>query len=91
MNRSILGWMLLSLASTSALAIEVGPSSAQQAETENWLQLQPRGTVASPIKQVSTQTEREASLQRWLNNYNHEIPDFYEQEKGGKISGGNSR
>jgi hypothetical protein len=91
MKGSIAFCLLLALISESAWAIEAGPSSAQQQETENWLQLQPRATAASPIKQVSTQTEREASFQRWLKSYSHEIPEFYEQGAGGKVSSGNSR
>ncbi|MEB0041629.1 MULTISPECIES: DUF3613 domain-containing protein [unclassified Pseudomonas] len=90
MKASVFGGMVMLLLSANASAIEAGPSSAQQQETENWLQLQPQGTAASPIKQVSTQTERDLSFQRWLNNYTHEIPEFYDQEKGGKISGGSN-
>lgn len=91
MKRHAFIFTLLSLMSGSVWSIEAGPSSPQQQETENWLQLQPRATAASPIKQVSTQTEREASFQRWLKNYTHEIPDFYEQSAGGKVSSGSSR
>lgn len=91
MKGSILICMSLSLMSGSVWPIEAGPSSPQQAETENWLQLQPQATAASPIKQVSTQTERDASFQRWLKSYTHELPDFYEQSTGGKVSSGSSR
>ncbi|MGV8918223.1 MAG: DUF3613 domain-containing protein [Pseudomonas sp.] len=74
--------------SGSVLAIDQGPSSAQQQETEVWLQLQPRGTAASNVPQTMTQAERDLSFQRWLKNYTHEIPDFYEQKKGGEVPGG---
>lgn len=76
--------------SGSVWAIEAGPSSAQQQETETWLQLQPRATAASTVPQTSTQAERDLSFQRWLKNYTHDIPDFYEQKKGGNISSGSS-
>jgi hypothetical protein len=71
-----------------AWAIDDGPSSPQQAATERWLQLQPRGVMASPIPHTVTPTERDLSLQRWLNSYQHPIPEYYEQDKGGKMSGG---
>ena len=73
----------------SAWAIDPGPSSAQQKDTEAWLQLQPSGKAASPTPQTATPVERDLSLQRWLNSYSHEIPDFYDQDKGGKMSTGN--
>jgi hypothetical protein len=76
---------LLGLAA-NAWAIDPGPSSKQQQQTEAWLQLQPSAKAASPIPQTATPAERDLSLQRWLNSYSHEIPEFYDQEKGGKIS-----
>lgn len=88
MKRAILwGICVLSL-SGNVWAIDAGPSSAQQQGTEAWLQLQPRGTAASSVPQVSTQAERDLSFQRWLKSYTHDIPDFYEQKKGGSVSGG---
>lgn len=66
-----------------AVAIDPGPSSPQQAETEAWLQMQLRGQVASPIVQTATPAERELSLQRWLDSYKDAIPDFYSQDEGG--------
>ncbi len=87
MKREIIGIALLSLASGIAWAIDPGPSSAQQKETDAWLQLQPSAKAASPIPQTATPAERDLSLQRWLNSYSHEIPDFFDQGKGGKISG----
>jgi hypothetical protein len=29
-------------------------------------------------------------MQRWLDSYQHPIPDFYEQKKGGNVSSGSS-
>jgi hypothetical protein len=80
---------LFSLAS-SAWAIDPGPSSPQQKQTETWLQLQPSGQSATPTPQINTPAERDLSLQRWLNSYSHEIPDFYDQDKGGKVSSGSN-
>jgi len=80
----------LALLPLSALAIEPGPSSPQQAETENWMALQINGPVASPTPQRATPAEREQSLQRWLDSYKHPIPEFFEQDVGGKSPGGGS-
>ncbi|KFE51910.1 DUF3613 domain-containing protein [Pseudomonas syringae] len=85
MKRKVVFIALLSLAA-NAWAIDSGPSSKQQQQTETWLQLQPSAKAASPIPQTATPAERDLSLQRWLNSYSHEIPEFFEQEKGGKIS-----
>lgn len=42
----------------SALAIDAGPASAQQQETEGWLVLQSRNKAASPTPQTATAAER---------------------------------
>ncbi|NBB13247.1 DUF3613 domain-containing protein, partial [Pseudomonas sp. SLFW] len=34
--------------------------------------------------------ERDLTMQRWLNTYQHPIPDFYDQKKGGSVSGSSS-
>ncbi|CAK9889374.1 MULTISPECIES: DUF3613 domain-containing protein [Pseudomonas] len=73
---SCLGLLLLPLA---AQAIEPGPSSPQQQETEAWLLLQSRGQVVSPIPQTAAAIERDLSLQRWLESYKHVIPQFYKE------------
>jgi hypothetical protein len=65
-----------------------GPSSPQQAETEGWLQLQISNKAASQIPQTSTATERELSMQRWLKSYQHEIPQFFDQDQGGTVDSG---
>lgn len=69
-------------------AIEPGPSSPAQAQTEAWLQLQVRGDAASKVVQSETPSEREQSLQRWLETYKHPIPEFYDQATGGKMGAG---
>jgi hypothetical protein len=80
-----LGLLILPLTSH---AIDAGPASAQQQETEGWLQLQARNKVASPKPQTVTSTERELAMQRWLKSYQHEIPQFFDQEQGGKVDSG---
>ncbi|WP_300731140.1 DUF3613 domain-containing protein [Pseudomonas sp.] len=76
--------VLLAVLPLAASAIEPGPSSYNQKETENWLQLQVSGSVRSPVDQVATAPERERSLQRWLDSYSHPVPEFYGQDEGGK-------
>ena len=83
MTFSIRVGMLLALIPLGAVAIEAGPASKSQQETENWLQLQVSGSVQSPIRQTATPAERELSLQRWLDSYKHEIPEYYKQDEGG--------
>ena len=81
----------LALLPLSALAIEPGPSSPQQAETENWMTLQINGRAASATPQRTTPAEREQSLQRWLDSHKHPIPEFFESPSGGSSKGGNSQ
>ena len=69
-------------------AIDPGPASAQQQETEGWLQLQRSNKAASQKPQTSTATERELSMQRWLKSYQHEIPEYFDQYESGKVDGG---
>lgn len=72
----------------SGYAIDAGPASAQQQETEGWLQLQSRNKVASPKVQTVTPTERELTMQRWLKSYEHQIPQFFDQDQGGEVDSG---
>jgi hypothetical protein len=69
-----LGLLALPLA---AHAIDAGPASPQQQETEGWLQLQARNKVASDKPQTASATERE-------------IPQFWDQDAGGKVYNGGS-
>ncbi|VVP31254.1 DUF3613 domain-containing protein [Pseudomonas fluorescens] len=78
---------LLALPLTSQ-AIDAGPASAQQQETEGWLLLQSRNKVASPVVQTQTPTERELAMQRWLKSYLHEIPQYFDQAEGGEVDSG---
>ncbi|SEM89479.1 Protein of unknown function [Pseudomonas sp. ok272] len=84
----ILGCLGLLSLPLSAMAIDAGPSSAQQQETEGWLVLQSRNQVASPIPQDATATEREQAMKRWLKSFSHDIPDFFEQGKEGHLQSG---
>ncbi|WP_283189796.1 DUF3613 domain-containing protein [Pseudomonas sp. PMCC200344] len=72
----------------TAHAIDPGPASAQQQETEGWLQLQRSNKAASQKPQTSTATERELSMQRWLKSYRHEIPEYFDQYESGQVDGG---
>ena len=77
----------LALLPLMAQAIEPGPSSPQQAETENWMALQLSGRAASSIPQKASPTERDQALKRWLDSNKHPIPEFYDQAKGSKPGG----
>ena len=80
----------LALLPLTASAIEPGPSSPQQAETENWLTLQIDGRAASATPQRTTPAEREQALQRWLDSNKYPIPQYFEQAGGGGSKGGSS-
>ncbi|WP_010490614.1 DUF3613 domain-containing protein [Pseudomonas sp. S9] len=62
----------------------------QNSKTESWLAIQREGRAASTKLQTATPAERELAYQRWLDSYSHPIPEFYEQEQGGKMSTGGS-
>lgn len=87
MRAAIVCFSLLALPLVSH-AIDAGPASAEQQETEGWLQLQARNKVPSPTLQTVTPTERELAMQRWLKSYQHDIPEFYDQQQGGKVDSG---
>jgi hypothetical protein len=72
----------------TAHAIDPGPASPQQQETEGWLQLQRSNKAASQKPQTSTATERELSMQRWLKSYQHEIPEYFDQYESGQVDAG---
>jgi hypothetical protein len=71
--------------SVSAWAIEPGPSNATQKVTENWLQLQSSRQLASTNPQPASATERNLAMQRWLESYQHKIPEYYDDSTSGKI------
>ena len=82
MKLQTLGLLLFPI---TALAIDAGPSSPQQQETEGWLVLQSRNQGASKTPQTQSAAEREAAMQRWLKKYQYEIPDLYDPDAGGEI------
>lgn len=81
----VCGAACLLLLSLAAQAVEQELSSPYQKQTEKWLQLQVTGTQQSSTPQVATPSEREQSLQRWLDSYKHPIPDFFKQDAGGSL------
>jgi hypothetical protein len=89
MNTKRLLIVCMACLSTSAWAIEPGPSSKEQKGTEQWLVLQSRGVVASPKLQTASATERDLAMQRWLDSFTFKIPEYFGQKVSGSITGGN--
>ncbi|CAN7704047.1 MULTISPECIES: DUF3613 domain-containing protein [Pseudomonas] len=83
-----LGLLALPLA---AHAIDAGPASPQQQETEGWLQLQSSNTAASTKPQTASAAERELAIARWLKSFQHEIPEFFDQDAGGSVNSGSQQ
>lgn len=79
---------LLALPLTT-MAIEPGPSSPQQQNTETWLTLQSSGQAASPTQQKASAAERDLATQRWLDSFKHPIPEYFDQKVGGQTQGSN--
>jgi len=52
------------------------------------LQLQRNNTAASQKPQTATAAERELAMQRWLKSYQHDIPEFFDQDAGGAVDSG---
>ncbi|WP_053134665.1 DUF3613 domain-containing protein [Pseudomonas sp. MIACH] len=88
MKLTRLAALLLATLPLTALAIEPGPSSPQQQQTEAWLQLQVSGQLASSTPQKATPAERENAMQRLIDSYKHAIPEYFEQKQGGNSAGG---
>ena len=59
-----------------------------QAETltETWLGLQASGEAASTRLQEGSAQERELANKRFLDSYQHPIPEYFDQDQGGKIA-----
>jgi hypothetical protein len=90
MKLTLLAALLSASVPLTALAIEPGPSSPQQKQTEGWLQLQVSGERASAKVQKATPAERDLALQRLLESYKFPIPEYYDQKQGGTTPGGGS-
>ncbi|WEK31859.1 MAG: DUF3613 domain-containing protein [Candidatus Pseudomonas phytovorans] len=76
--------MLLACCVGSAtLQAEESPRHAplDETATERLLRVQSSGEQASRRLQVQTARERDQSMQRWLDTYKYEIPDFYRWTK----------
>ena len=71
----------------TVLAIEPGPSSKAQQETEHWLGLQVSGQAASPTVQQATFAERELALQRLLESKKFAIPEKFDEDNASGGSG----
>ncbi|MFO2463371.1 DUF3613 domain-containing protein [Pseudomonas sp. 15FMM2] len=72
----------------STQAIEPGPSSPYQGQTERWLTLQASGQMTSPTPQKASAAEREQAMRRLLES-TYPIPEFFKaQSAGGKSEGG---
>lgn len=85
---NVVGSIVILFIVSSAWAASDEQSPYAQKQTETWLQLQASGKAASPTPQINTAAERDLSLQRWLETYKYKIPEYYEQEAGGKFSAG---
>ncbi|MEH6368055.1 MULTISPECIES: DUF3613 domain-containing protein [Pseudomonas] len=71
------------LAAGAAETVQPPPREQRQvaSQAESWLAIQRDGVAASSHKQVLTSAERERSYQRWLDSYQHPIPEFFEQKQ----------
>ncbi|WDY58805.1 DUF3613 domain-containing protein [Pseudomonas sp. PSKL.D1] len=70
------------VASMAALAEEYSRQPPRdETATEALLRVQSSGEQASKRLQVQTARERDQSMQRWLDTYKYEIPDFYRWTK----------
>ncbi|MGC6372356.1 DUF3613 domain-containing protein [Pseudomonas sp. K2I15] len=88
MKLTLLATLLLASLPLTVQAIEPGPSSPQQKQTEGWLQMQVSGERASSNLQKATPAERDQAMQRLLESYKHPIPEYYDQKQGGNTPGG---
>ncbi|MFP2769682.1 DUF3613 domain-containing protein [Oceanisphaera sp. KMM 10153] len=74
-----------SVTANSLLAQGRAIGTEPRPQTERWLQLQREGNAASRYSQAATPAERELANRRWLESYEHPIPDFFEQGIEGSI------
>jgi len=64
-----------------ALAAETTYPPPAETATEAMLRVQSSNQQASSRPQQQTARERDQSMQRWLDTYKYEIPDFYRWTK----------
>lgn len=86
MHRRILTGLTLMLAGTvNATEVTGGLIGNPQTQTERWLQWQTEGSAASTQVQSATPAERELSMQRLLDSFNHPIPEYFGEKDGGSF------
>ena len=85
-----LAHLLFAALPLSAQAIEPGPSSVYQRQTEDWLQVQVSGQLATTTPQKASPAEREQAMQRLIESYKLPIPEYFEQKVGGAATSGGS-
>ena len=77
-----------STAPVASAAVAATPAAEPRGSVSTWLQLQSSGRVASPVIQGQTATEREMANQRFLDSYEHPIPEFISNQGAGLNTGG---
>ena len=90
MKLKTLAHLLLATLPLTALAIEPGPSSVYQRQTEGWLQMQIKGQLATSTPQKASPAECEQAMQRLIESYKHPIPEYFDQKQGGTAPSGNN-
>jgi len=90
MKLKTLAHLLLATLPLTALAIEPGPSSVYQRQTEGWLQMQIKGQLATSTPQKASPAEREQAMQRLIASYKHPITAYFDQKQGGTAPSGSN-
>lgn len=54
--------------------------------TEQWLNIQREGQASSKYIQTVTLAEQEKIMQRWLNSYEHSLPEFFDKSSAGEFT-----
>ena len=75
----------MSLPESRSTAKTQGNTGTKPSQTELWLLAQSSGQHITPHPQQSSLEERELANQRLLNSYGHPIPEFFDDEVGGKF------
>ena len=57
-----------------------------KSQTEEWLKVQREGYKASAKVQQATPQEVERSAKRWLDSFDHPIPEQFDSSTAGEIS-----
>ncbi|WP_447894381.1 DUF3613 domain-containing protein [Vreelandella sp. GE22] len=64
-----------------------GPGKHSMTAADNWLQVQRQGHQASLTPQSLSPREQELAHRRWLDSFNHPIPERYASDTAGGFSG----